>query len=38
MLSMNAPYTREEALKTLFALAAVFFPRHFSPEGPLTQA
>jgi TetR/AcrR family transcriptional repressor of bet genes len=38
MLSMNAPYTREEALKTLFALAAVFFPRHFSPEGPLTKA
>jgi TetR/AcrR family transcriptional repressor of bet genes len=36
MLSMNEPYTREEALKTLFALAAVFFPRHFTPEGPLS--
>lgn len=36
MLSMNKPYTRDEALKTLFALATVFFPRHFTPEGPIT--
>ena len=38
MLSMKVPYTRDEALKTLFALAAVFFPRHFTPEGPLTTS
>jgi hypothetical protein len=35
MLSMNTPYTRDEALKTLFALAAVFFPGHFTPDGPI---
>lgn len=38
MLSMKVPYTRDEALKTLFALAAVFFPRHFTPEGPITTS
>lgn len=38
MLSMKEPYTRDEALKTLFALAAVFFPRHFSPDGPFRPA
>ena len=36
MLSMKEPYTRDEALKTLFALATVFFPRHFTPEGPIS--
>lgn len=29
MLSMNLPYTRQEALQTLFSTAAVFFPQHF---------
>ena len=33
MLSMNLPYTRQEALRTLFSAAAVFFPRHFTPDG-----
>lgn len=33
MLSMNLPYTRQEALRTLFSTAAVFFPQHFTSEG-----
>ena len=33
MLSMNSPYTRQEALRTLFSTAAVFFPRHFTSDG-----
>lgn len=35
MLTMDRPYTRAEALETLFACAAVFFPRHFSAKGPV---
>ncbi len=35
MLSMNEPYSRDEALKTLFSCAAVFFPKHFSTDGPV---
>lgn len=34
MLSMNAPYTKDEALATLFACAYMFFPKHFSRNGP----
>ncbi len=34
MLSMTKPYTRDEALKTLYSCAAGFFPRHFSADGP----
>lgn len=30
MLSMNQPYSRGQALNTLFACAAQFFPKHFS--------
>ena len=33
MLSMTKPYTREEALKTLYSCASGFFPRHFSVAG-----
>lgn len=32
-LSMVVPYTREEALKTLFSCAQVHFPKHFTSEG-----
>lgn len=35
MLSMAEPYTREEALKTLFSCAAGFFPKHFTIDGPI---
>jgi AcrR family transcriptional regulator len=38
MLSMKVPYTRDEAVTTLFSLAAVFFPQHFTPQGPLTPS
>jgi AcrR family transcriptional regulator len=33
MLSMNQPYSRQEALETLFACAAQFFPSHFPANG-----
>lgn len=33
MLSMNSPYTKQEAIRTLFSTAAVFFPKHFTSEG-----
>ncbi len=35
MLSMTKPYTRDEALKTLFSCAAGFFPKHFTVDGPV---
>lgn len=33
MMTMNTPYTRAEALNTVFACAAAFFPKHFSDTG-----
>ena len=36
MLSMVVPYTREEALKTLFSCAEVYFPKHFTSAGAIT--
>jgi BetI-type transcriptional repressor, C-terminal len=33
MLSMKSPYSRDEALKTLNACAAVHFPRHFGQDS-----
>jgi AcrR family transcriptional regulator len=35
MLSMTVPYTRDEAMKTLYSCAAGFFPKHFTIEGPV---
>lgn len=35
MLSMTVPYSRDEALKTLHACAAGFFPKHFTIDGPI---
>jgi TetR/AcrR family transcriptional repressor of bet genes len=35
MLSMKAPYSKAEALRTLFTCASVYFPRHFDEAGPL---
>ena len=37
MLSMTAPYTRDEALKTLYSCAAGFFPKHFTIKGPIAR-
>lgn len=31
MMTMHAPYTRDEARATVMTCAAAFFPRHFSP-------
>ena len=33
MMTMNTPYSRAEALTTVYACAAAFFPRHFTDEG-----
>lgn len=33
MMTMNAPYGKDEALTTVFACAAAFFPKHFSESG-----
>ncbi len=33
MLSMVVPYTRDEAIKTLFSCVAVYFPKHFTSAG-----
>ncbi len=35
LMTMSAPYGRDEALATVWACAAAFFPRHFGAEGPL---
>jgi AcrR family transcriptional regulator len=35
MLSMTDPYTRDEALNTLYTCAAGFFPKHFTIDGPI---
>jgi len=37
MLSMVTPYTRDEALKTLFSCAAVYFPKHFNSDGVISS-
>lgn len=38
LMTMQAPYARDEALATVWAVAAAFFPRHFGPEGRLAVA
>ncbi len=35
MMTLTAPYSRTEAMQTLFTCAAAFFPRHFSDDGLL---
>jgi TetR/AcrR family transcriptional repressor of bet genes len=35
LMTMRAPYEREEALATTMSCAAAFFPRHFGPHGKL---
>jgi AcrR family transcriptional regulator len=37
MLSMVVPYTRDEALKTLFSCAEVYFPKHFTNTGAIVR-
>ncbi len=36
MMTMNTPYTRAEALTTVYACAAAFFPKHFGDSGLIT--
>jgi AcrR family transcriptional regulator len=36
LMTMSDPYGRDEALATVWACAAAFFPRHFGPEGRLS--
>ena len=38
MMTMNTPYSRAEALTTVYACAAAFFPHHFTQDGPKTPA
>jgi TetR/AcrR family transcriptional repressor of bet genes len=38
LVTMSGPYPREEALATVQACAAAFFPRHFGPRGLLAAA
>lgn len=33
LMTMNAPYDRDEGLGTVYTCATAFFPRHFTPEG-----
>ena len=33
LMTMTAPYARDEALKTVFACATAFFPHHFNENG-----
>jgi TetR/AcrR family transcriptional repressor of bet genes len=33
LMTMNRPYTRDEALATVMTCTAAFFPRHFGPTG-----
>jgi len=35
MMTMTAPYGREEAQATVLTCASLIFPRHFGPEGRL---
>jgi TetR/AcrR family transcriptional repressor of bet genes len=35
LMTMSNPYSRDEALATVWACAAAFFPRHFGPDGPV---
>jgi len=37
LMTVRDPYSREEALATVWASAAAFFPRHFGPEGRLAE-
>jgi TetR/AcrR family transcriptional repressor of bet genes len=33
LMTMNAPYDRDEGLGTVYTCATAFFPRHFTPSG-----
>lgn len=38
MMTMNAPYGRDEGLHTVLSCAAAFFPRHFNAAGLIAPA
>ena len=33
LMTMDAPYSREEGLRTVMSTAAAYFPRHFNDKG-----
>ena len=33
LITVSTPYTSDEALRTVFACVAAFFPRHFDAAG-----
>ncbi len=35
LMTMQAPYSRDEALATVWSCAAAFFPGHFGSDGPI---
>jgi AcrR family transcriptional regulator len=35
MMTVTEPYSRDEALRTVYACAAAFFPKHFNDFGPI---
>ncbi len=37
LMTLQSPYSRDEARATVLASAAAFFPRHFGPEGRLAN-
>ena len=36
LMTMTQPYSREEAMRTVHACVAAFFPRHFNADGLIT--
>ncbi|MBK8458500.1 MAG: TetR family transcriptional regulator C-terminal domain-containing protein [Phyllobacteriaceae bacterium] len=37
LMTMTTPYSREEAMRTVHACAAAFFPRHFNEDGLIAR-
>lgn len=38
LMTMRAPYSRDEALRTVMTCAMAFFPRHFDEQGVIARA
>lgn len=37
MMTMNTPYTRADAISTVYTCAMAFFPKHFNLDGPIDR-
>ena len=37
IMSMTTPYSRDEAMRTVYVCASALFPRHFGESGLLEQ-